>query len=145
MIRAWNAIKRISRISHFRDFRSGRFWLVSIIGLLENKLFAYTIWTSCDKRIKTDQYVCLITRSRMICNMTYFDLCPKIMSPGLVKVGTSPRHRHWSSRSHCEHSFSPNDLKLHGTIRDGYIQNAYLGVLIFVTSGRIIFFNLPPL
>ena len=73
-----------------------------------------------------------------------FDLIgPKLRSPGQVKFGTSPRHRHLSSRSRCEHSFSPNDLKLSGNNTARIPTKHYLGLIIFLTCGQVIFLPAP--
>ena len=59
-----------------------------------------------------------------------------------VKGGTSPRNQYRTSRSRCEHSFSPNDMKLSGcdTGMNTYKTYIYLGFLIFVVSGQVMFY-----
>ena len=52
-IRAWIPTKKLSRISHFRDLRSGHFGLPApIISLWENTFSAYNFWTRYARRMK---------------------------------------------------------------------------------------------
>ena len=64
-------------------------------------------------------------------------------SKGQVKVGTSPQQQHQSSRSRCEHSFSLNDLKLSGYDKGMDTYKTYTLDIIFVTSGKVIFWPAP--
>ena len=62
-----------------------------------------------------------------------------VRSPGQVKFETSPRHRHQSSRSHCEQVV----VRIFDTVMERYIyeylQNLDLEYLILETSSRVNF------
>ena len=74
----------------------------------------------------------------------FYFRCLKVSSPGQVKFGTSPRHRHQSSRSRCEHSFSPNDLKLSGYDTGMDTYKTYISDFLFSWPLVRSFFDLLP-